>query len=167
MLQNSSEDSILAYMQQRIAKGGSFNPVHRYFDSKTVLHHAAIRGFDKLIKIFVEAKCPINARDRKGYSALMYAVTAGKRDTIAMLITLEADILVLTSKGSTLFDLAQENCCEHVVNGIKNLIDGTCDRGQFIARLEHHHQSKPFIELIEKFLGMTLEEFVTAQENTN
>ena len=140
MLQSSSEAKIVAYMHERITKGSSFNLEHRYFDSKTALHHAALRGFDKLVKILVEAQCPIDALDRKGYTPLMYAVAAGHGGAVETLIRLNADILVLTPKGSDLCDLVQEKGCKHTIKAIKNLMNGTWDRVKFHAYMQQHEK---------------------------
>lgn len=70
---------------------------------KTPLMHASCMHHSSIVSALVRAKCDVNARDKRGYSALMHASGASKerRDIVSYLIAHGAEVNLRGNDGET------------------------------------------------------------------
>ena len=136
---SKNEQKILDYIS---AQGSSINVAHRYLDSKTGVHHAAIKGYSKLLKFFLDNGCAVDDLDRKKYSPLLYAVLHGQNACIAILIEKGADLTQLTPKKASLADLAKQNDYNVLSICIQRFLDSEWDLSFLVDFLRHFRSEK-------------------------
>lgn len=72
------------------------------YQSLIPYYHAAARTGDKEIIVkFVTAGFPINAKNSKGYTALMVATYNGRKDVVNELLNLGANVCAQDNRGNT------------------------------------------------------------------
>jgi len=72
---------------------------------KTVLHYAAQRGFERVIKIVLDKGAYVNCRDAKGMTPLHYAIKHVRRKAVEMLLNNPyADVRFANKKGKRAID---------------------------------------------------------------
>jgi hypothetical protein len=102
----------------------------------TLLHLAAIRGYDQLVRILVHLNCDVNQMDKSGFTALHFASWTGKVNVVKVLVG-KTDGSIQTVGGKTARQLA-EDAGHH---GIVALFDEMTDKhGQ-----EHRRSPSPSI----------------------
>ncbi|GEM_PF-7120381 len=173
MWKNSDEQAILSSIEKRQKDGYVIDPNHRYLDSKTAVHHAAIRGFDKVLNALLDAGCPVDLLDRQAYTPLMYAVAEGKALAIKTLIEHGANLHVKTRRGSTLSDLADIKCCSTIKTVIDAAIAQALSVNELVELLTLHNEGKLVAQILEISLQEILGSFAfntqadSSQENSD
>jgi ankyrin repeat protein len=76
---------------------------------QTLLHGAAADGNTDIVKLLLNAKANVNARDVSGETPLHSAVRSGKDDIVALLLDAKADPNARNNYGVTPLDLAKNN----------------------------------------------------------
>ncbi|ORZ13726.1 hypothetical protein BCR42DRAFT_453057 [Absidia repens] len=71
----------------------------------TLLHLAAIRGYDRLVRILVHLDCDVDQTDRNGFTALHFASWTGKLPIVNVLLD-RTDWRIETVTGKTALQLA-------------------------------------------------------------
>ncbi len=61
----------------------------------------------------IEKKVDLNATDRDGWTALMYAVTVGAAEAVGKLVAAGVDATIKNADGDTALDLAKANKKRH------------------------------------------------------
>jgi hypothetical protein len=94
----------------------------------TLLHLAAIRGYDRLVRILVHLNCDVNQMDKSGFTALHFASWTGKVNVVKVLIG-ETDGSILTVGGKTARQLAQDAGHHGIVALFDNMADNQLPQG--------------------------------------
>ena len=72
------------------------------------LHRAAAIGSVPLVKLLLDNKCPLNATDVSGYTALHHAIAEGHGDTAIFLMKAGAETDKRDVDGNLAIDLAPD-----------------------------------------------------------
>jgi hypothetical protein len=81
----------------------------------TLLHLAAIRGYDRLVRVLVHTlECDVDLTDRNGFTALHFASWTGKVGIVRLLLD-KTDWTIETVTGKTAWQLALDAGHHHVV----------------------------------------------------
>ncbi|SAM04791.1 hypothetical protein [Absidia glauca] len=81
----------------------------------TLLHLAAIRGYDRLVRVLVHnLECDVDLTDRNGFTALHFASWTGKVGIVRLLLD-KTDWTIETVTGKTAWQLALDAGHHHVV----------------------------------------------------
>jgi len=76
---------------------------------KTVLHYAALRGYDAVTQILIEKRANVNARDRSGDTPLHAAAIFGRNEVVKLLLQSAADVNITCNLGKTALHCAANN----------------------------------------------------------
>ncbi|KAI8340194.1 hypothetical protein BC941DRAFT_468459 [Chlamydoabsidia padenii] len=98
----------------------------------TLLHLAAIRGYDRLVRVLVYLECDVDQTDRNGFTALHFASWTGKAGIVKTLLD-KTDWRIETVNGKTAWELASDAGHHHVVALFQDMY-----------RLKQHHQQEEF-----------------------
>ncbi|KAF8623081.1 hypothetical protein AX15_006495 [Amanita polypyramis BW_CC] len=82
---------------------------HSSNTGQTLLHYAALLGFDSLTKFLVCHNVDLDARDRNGYTALHFAAISGSVNYTRTLLEAGADREIVNALGKTPIEVAQTN----------------------------------------------------------
>lgn len=82
-----------------IARGATISDPF-YTPAQHPLHTAALRNETGMMKVFVDAGCDVDIRDRHGKTALMLAAEHASKETVQMLLKLGADPNLVEPDGS-------------------------------------------------------------------
>ncbi|KAI8341105.1 hypothetical protein BC941DRAFT_415850 [Chlamydoabsidia padenii] len=101
----------------------------------TLLHLAAIRGYDRLVRILVHLNCDVNQTDKNGFTALHFASWTGKVDVVRLLID-KTDWCIKTVSGKTALQLALDSGHHGVVALFDKMADErhSFDQGSSLVR---------------------------------
>jgi serine/threonine-protein phosphatase 6 regulatory ankyrin repeat subunit B len=69
----------------------------------------------EVIRALVDAKADVNARDRQGGTALMFAAFAGKPAAVEALIAAKADVNIQTHAGESALRIAKTRKLQDIV----------------------------------------------------
>ena len=72
------------------------------------LHHAALMGDTKVVKLFLKSRPNLELRDNYGETALTLAASKGRAKTVSILLNAGANINVKNNDGLSAFDLARK-----------------------------------------------------------
>jgi hypothetical protein len=105
---------------------GNFKP-KKLTDEDFVNQRLGKDGFTKLMgyaslgnnELIENNQIEINLQDKKGYTALMYASSNGKYDTVKLLLEYGADVSIETTKGNKALDFAVKNKHTDIVSLLK------------------------------------------------
>lgn len=71
-------------------------------------------------KCLSDKKCKVNARDKDGWTALMYAITNGNKKIVQMLIAAGAKVNQKNKKGLTPLDIAHDYMKDEIEKILKD-----------------------------------------------
>lgn len=77
-------------------------------DGLTVLHQCCIDGQTEMMKLLLDHKANVNARDSELWTPLHAAATCGHLDLCRLLITHGADLLAVNADGNMAYDLCDD-----------------------------------------------------------
>ncbi|KDP27353.1 hypothetical protein JCGZ_20177 [Jatropha curcas] len=95
LLQKAIQEKLYQWLLHVVAESGK-GPCVLDDEGQGVLHLAAALGYDWAIKPIIAAGVSINFRDMNGWTALHWAAYYGREQTVAALVSLDADTRVLT-----------------------------------------------------------------------
>ncbi|MEZ0259606.1 MAG: ankyrin repeat domain-containing protein [Alphaproteobacteria bacterium] len=95
--EKGNEAEVVAYLK----RWPEFPEVKMYNIESTSLIHAARYGHDKIVKILLEAGCPVGTQDADLNTALFAALTEGRFSTVKLLLDEGADLSVTPRFGKT------------------------------------------------------------------
>jgi ankyrin repeat protein len=117
--EKGNETEVAAYLKRWPA----FPEVKLFGIEATSLMIAAREGHDRLVKMLLDAGCPIGTQDTDGNTALFYALVQGKVSTVKLLLDEGADLNLRTRFGRTSLMTA-------VYSGNVELVQFMLEKGQ-------------------------------------
>jgi len=87
----------------------------RGFARNTALHEAVFRNAIDATEALLRAKINVNAKQREGITALMFAAEKGNADIVDMLIAADADLSIVANNGKCAVDFAREHGAQHLI----------------------------------------------------
>ncbi|KAI4372907.1 hypothetical protein MLD38_011088 [Melastoma candidum] len=109
----------------------------------TALHAAAIKGYEEVVRLLVDAGIPIDARDNEGHTPLHLATVRGDTRTVQALVDRRADVNARSKGGVSPLDMATAMGIEEISEILVKR--GAVPMGQFAAcslSCEPHPQNK-------------------------
>lgn len=112
-----------AAVMEYLKRWPEFPEVKMYNIHTTSLMKAARAGHDDLVKILLNAGCPIDTKDADGHTALFEALVEGRLSTVKLLLDEGADINLRPNFGQTALGRA-------VYSGNVDLVNLLLERGE-------------------------------------
>ena len=88
----------------------------KYTNDSTALHFAAIKGYEKALKVLLESGADVNAQSQNRDTALILAAMNGRLGTAKILIQAGADINVKNKDNYTALQFARKNRFVDMIN---------------------------------------------------